>query len=98
MQEKKHARVVARVQPNAGRNEVLRFQDGILHLKIAALPVRGKANQELIKFLSEILGVSKSKLTIEKGLTDRTKVISIDELTQDLVIKQLEKPGIKRKH
>lgn len=91
MPEKKPARLVVRVQPNANKNEVLRFRDGKLYLKIAAPPVKGKANQELISFLCEILGVGKNKLTIERGLTDRTKVISINEVTQEQVAKQLEK-------
>lgn len=85
------AKVVVRVQPNASKNEVLRYLDGVLNVKIAAPPIKGKANQELIRFLSEVLGVSKSKLTIIKGLTDRTKVLSVDELTQEQVVKQIEK-------
>lgn len=93
MPEKKPIRIVVRVQPNAKKNEALRFQDGILHVKIAAPPVKGKANQELIRFLSEILGISRSRLTIEKGLTDRTKVIGASGLTQEQVIKQFEELG-----
>ena len=85
------ARVVVKVQPNAGKNEVLRYREGVLYLRIAATPVKGKANQELIRFLSDLLGVSKSKLTIEKGLTNKTKVISIDGLTQEHTVKQINK-------
>lgn len=90
----KQARIVVRVQPNASRNEVLRFKDGVLHLRIAAPPVKGKANQELIKFLSAILGVSKSALTIERGMTGKMKVIGIDGLTQGQITEQLERFGI----
>ncbi len=85
------ARVVVKVQPNAGKNEVLRYSEGVLYLRIAAPPVKGKANQELIRFLSDLFGVSKSKLTIEKGFTNKTKVISIDGLTQEQVVKQINK-------
>ncbi len=96
MPEKTAARVVVRVQPNAGRTEVLRYQDGTLHVRIAAPPVKGRANQELISFLSEALGVSKSRLNIERGLTDRTKVISVEGLAQEQVtrlIESLHRPG-----
>lgn len=86
--ERKPVRILARVQANAKKNEVLRFQEGILYLKIAAPPLKGKANQELLKFLSEILSVSKSRLTIEKGLTDRTKVVSIEGLTQEQALEK----------
>ncbi len=81
---------LVRVQPNASQNKVLRFEDGILHLRIAVLPVRGKANQELLKFLSDILRVSKSNLTITKGLTSNKKVIGINHLTRNQVVERLE--------
>ena len=72
------ARITIRVQPNAKRNEVVRFEDEVLHVKIAAPPVKGKANAALLAFLSDILGVSKSCLSIAKGATSRTKVISTE--------------------
>ncbi len=67
---------------------MLGFKDRALHLRIAVPPVKGKANQELIKFLSDILGVSKSNLTIEKGMTSKMKVIGISGLTQNQVIRR----------
>ena len=78
-----------RVQPNAGRNEVVGFEEGVLRVKIAAAPVKGKANKELIDFLSKLLGVSKSSITIEKGHISRKKVIAIEGLSQDEVTKRL---------
>jgi uncharacterized protein (TIGR00251 family) len=77
------ARIIVRVQPNARRNEVVRFDDGALHVKIAAPPVKGKANSALLDFLSDILGVSKSHLSIEKGVTSRMKVITIEGMSLD---------------
>ena len=90
MEGKEQTRIVVRVQPNASQNEVLRFQDSVLYIKIAASPVKGRANQELIKFLSSIMGVGKSSLTIEKGVTAKRKVMSIDGLTQGQVMEKLE--------
>jgi len=91
MVESEPVRIVVRVQPNAGENEVTRFKDGVLFIRIAALPIKGKANQELIKFLSDILGVSRSHLTIEKGMTSKRKVIGVSGLTQRQVTGQLER-------
>ena len=85
MAEEVQTRIAVRVQPNAGQNQVLGFKDGVLYVRIAAPPVKGKANHELIGFLSDILGVSKSSLTIEKGMTGKRKVIVISGLTQDQV-------------
>ena len=72
------ARLVVQVQPNASANRVVRFEEGVWYLKIAAVPVKGKANRELIKFLSDRLGVSKSSITIEKGHTSRRKMITVE--------------------
>jgi len=85
------AKIVVRVQANARQNEVQGLRDGVWHLRIAAPPIKGRANQELIRFLSDILGVSKSHLTIEKGLTSRKKVIAIKGLPQDQVEIRLSK-------
>ncbi len=87
MTEEVQTRIAVRVQPNASQNQVLGFKDGVLYVRIAAPPIKGKANQELIKFLSNILGVSKSSLTIEKGMTGKRKVIGIRGLTQDQVMR-----------
>lgn len=85
------ATIVVQVQPNASQNRVARFEDGILHLRIAAPPVKGKANRELLRFLSDILGASRTSLTIEKGLTSKRKVIAVTGLTQQQVTALLEK-------
>jgi len=97
MVEKEQARIVVRVQPNASQNDLLGFKDGVLHVRIAAPPIKGKANQELIKFLNDILGVGKSNLTIKKGMTNKRKVIDISGLTQDQVMRQLKRLDIQRK-
>ena len=92
MVEGEPARIVTRVQPNASQNQLVGFKGGVLYLRIAAPPTKGKANQELVKFLSHILGVTKSSLTIEKGMTSKTKTIAIKGLKQDQVMLRLEKP------
>ncbi len=85
------ATIVVQVQPNASQNRMARFEDGVLHLRIAAPPVKGKANQELLRFLSDILEISQTSLTIEKGLTSKRKVIAVTGLTQQQVTELLGK-------
>jgi uncharacterized protein (TIGR00251 family) len=72
-----------RVHPSAARNELAGFSEGVLRVKVAAPPVRGKANQELIAFLAQKLGLSKGDFTILKGHTSRNKLISIAGLTRE---------------
>ncbi len=79
------------VQPGASRSQITGFADGVLKVKIAAPPVRGKANQELIKLLRDVLGVSKSKLSINKGLTGKNKIVAVEGISFEEVKNRLEK-------
>ena len=88
--KEEHATITVQVQPNASQNKITRFEQGVWYLKVAAPPIKGRANQELLKFLSDILGVSKSSLTIEKGMTTKRKLIAINGLRQNQVMGQLE--------
>lgn len=87
--------IVVQVQPNAKRNEVLGFEDGVLHIRIAAPPVKGKANRELIDFLGRLIGVNKASITIEKGLTSRRKVIAIQGLDRAQILERLGAESLK---
>ena len=80
------------VYPNAARNEIAGFADGILRVKISAPPVKGKANKELITFLSQRLRVGKDRLRIIKGHTARNKVIAIEGLNREEILRRLS-PG-----
>jgi len=81
--DREEAKIVVRVQPNAGRSEVLGVKNGYLRIKLAAPPVKGKANQELLRLLSDVLKISKSNIAIKKGMTSKTKVIGISGLSQE---------------
>jgi uncharacterized protein (TIGR00251 family) len=78
-------KIWVQVRPSAHCNEVQGEKDGIWFLKIAAPPVRGRANQELVKFLSDVLQISRSNLEIEKGLTGRRKLMAISGLSLEQV-------------
>ncbi len=82
-------RLEVKVTPGAQRNEVAGVTAGVLHVKVAAPPVRGKANQELIDLLSQALGVSRSSISIVKGQTNRNKVISIAGLDREEILRRL---------
>jgi len=84
------ARISLRVSPNAPKNEVVGFSDGILRVKIAAPPLKGKANRELVAFLSRLLGVSQSSLAIIRGHTSRSKTIAVSGLSQQELLGRLQ--------
>jgi uncharacterized protein (TIGR00251 family) len=84
-------RLEVKVTPNAGRNAISGLKDGVLQVKIAAPPDKGKANKELIDFLSERLGVRKSAVTIIRGETGRNKIIDIMGMDREEALKRLLK-------
>jgi hypothetical protein len=86
-----NTRLAVKITPNAGRNEITGFKEGTLHIKIAAPPEKGKANKELVDFLSERLGVKKSTILIIKGQTSRNKVITVENLDSEEITKRLVK-------
>ncbi|MFC1898936.1 DUF167 domain-containing protein [Chloroflexota bacterium] len=91
MGQKEQAIITVHVHPNAKQDKVLGFQGDILKVKVTALPINGKANKKLVKFLSNLLGISKSNLVIEKGTTSKIKTIAIRGMGQDEVRRELGK-------
>jgi uncharacterized protein len=65
-----------KVTPGAKKQEI-KLEAGLLRVKVIARAQRGKANQELIEYLSEVLGVKKGDITIVRGERDTRKVVSL---------------------
>ncbi len=83
------AKISVQVHPGASRNEITGFIEGVFHIKVAAPPVEGKANRELVEFLSRRLDVPKTALTIIKGHTSRHKVVAVAGLSQEDIMPRL---------
>lgn len=82
-------RIRVRVYPNADRNEIVSLISGVLRIRISAPSVKGKANKELMAFLSRLLDTSKDNISITKGHTGRNKLVVIDGFSQDSILKLL---------
>jgi uncharacterized protein len=88
--QQKERWLAIKVTPNAGRNEITGWRGGILQVKVAAPPEKGKANKELIDFLGRRLGVKKSAISIIKGETGRNKAIEIEGMGLEEIINKLK--------
>ncbi len=89
---KRGAALAVRVTPRASRNEVFGIlNDGTVKIHLTSPPVEGQANEALLKFLSEVLGVSVSRLDIVAGKTGRDKLVSILDMDAEAVHKRIIK-------
>ena len=63
--------------PRASRTAIAGEAEGLIRIRLAAPPVDGAANEELIKFLSKLFGRPRSAITIFSGEASRTKRIRV---------------------
>ena len=67
-----------KITPNSKRNEIIGWFGDQLKIKIAAVPEKGKANKELVNFLSDKLNCPSSFISIEKGCISSSKLLAIE--------------------
>jgi uncharacterized protein (TIGR00251 family) len=79
------------LQPRASRTELVGAHGNALKLRIAAPPVDGEANDELIRFLAKTLGVTKAQVTIVSGATGRKKRVRVEGVAIGVVRTALDK-------
>lgn len=82
--DKKGIKIHLKVMPNSAKNAICGVTEGengltILKVKIAAAPDDGKANKELINFLSKEWKIAKSEISIISGETSRRKTLLIPD-------------------
>jgi len=71
------ARLACWIQPRASKSEVAGRHGDAIKIRIAAPPVDGAANEELIRFLAKALAVPRSAVQVTSGATGRRKTIEI---------------------
>ncbi len=79
-----------RVRPRSSRNAVVRLEGDVWWIRLTAPPVEGKANAALLEYLSDILGVAQSRLSLEKGHTGRQKSVSVEGLDEEQVRERMQ--------
>ena len=78
-----------RVQPRSAANRVAGVQGNVLKINLTAPPVEGRANDALVRFLAQRLGVSKSRVRMAGGEASRHKVVRVEGLTPAQVQERL---------
>ncbi len=83
----REGRLVFRVQvvPRSSRSEVVGEHNSALRVRLAAPPVDGAANDELIHVLAKTFKVSRSAVKILSGHSSRLKQVSIEGVTESVL-------------
>ena len=76
------ARIQIHAVPGSRGTAVAGMHGSAIKIRLAAPPVEGRANEELIRFLSERLAMPKSCIHIEHGTSSRAKRVRVDGLDE----------------
>lgn len=71
-----------KVQPRAARAGLVEIKNDHLKVAVNSPPVKGEANRECLKIISKATGLSKSRVDIISGESDRYKTFLLN--TDDL--------------
>jgi len=69
-----------KVIPNAPRDEIAGWLGDALKVKVHAPALDGRANDALLEFLADQLGVPRRNVTLLRGDKSRQKVVRLDGL------------------
>lgn len=86
-------RLRIRAVPNAKRSEFVGRHGDALRVRIAAPALEGRANEELIEFLADALGVARREVALVSGEKSRDKLVEIATLDEAEAIRRLERPA-----
>ena len=80
-----HVSFAVKVQPNASKTGVAGREGEFLKIRLAAPPVDGKANEELIEFLARRLAIPRSCVQIRSGASSRRKLIRVSGCSEEML-------------
>jgi uncharacterized protein (TIGR00251 family) len=83
-----------KVVPGSSKTSISGILDGMLKIKVAAPPEKGKANSAVIDFLSKVLSMKKNAITITSGRTNPVKTISIETIDKNILLEKLHVKGL----
>ena len=78
-----------KVVPRSSKTAMAGILGGMLKIKLAAAPEKGKANQSLVEFLADTLGVKKTAIKITSGHTSQIKTVQIANISVELLLSKI---------
>jgi uncharacterized protein (TIGR00251 family) len=89
-------RIQVHAKPRSRRSRIAGTREGALAVELAAPPVDGAANEELVATLAGALGVPKRDVSVALGASSRAKLVEVRGLTEGQVRERLEKELARR--
>ena len=77
------------IQPKASTTECVGIHGNAIKIRVAAPPVDGAANEELIRFLARQLSIPAASMQIQSGANGRHKRVLVKGATVQLVMARL---------
>jgi uncharacterized protein (TIGR00251 family) len=77
------------VAPRASRNRILGVHDERLKIQLTAPPVDGKANDALVRFIADVLGIAKAQVEIVGGAANKRKTVRLTGVAPHLALLKL---------
>lgn len=74
---KQRVTLTVHVQPRAVASAVVGVHGDALKIRVAAPPLDDRANAELVHFLSRVLDVGPSRISLMSGARSRRKVVAV---------------------
>jgi uncharacterized protein len=78
-----------KVVPRSSKTTIAGVLGDMLKVKLAAAPEKGKANDSLVAFLADTLGLKRNTVTITSGQTSPVKTIQITGVSREFVLDKL---------
>jgi len=72
-----------KVTPNARADEIRGFVGDVLQVRLKAPPVDGKANEALVRFIAERLGLPRAAVALAHGAGARSKLLAVSGITRE---------------
>ena len=86
----------AQVVPRASRSEIVGEHNGALRIRVAAAPVDGASNEELVRLLARALHVPRNAVEIMAGRSGKLKTVRVAGLELSAIRKLFVSQGPKR--
>jgi uncharacterized protein (TIGR00251 family) len=85
-------RIAVQIMPNAKKTDVIGVLDDALKIRLQAQPIEGRANDALIRYIADRLGVPRSAVVITHGLTNKRKILEVRtaRVTPETVMRTLD--------